>query len=765
MSADSYFAHSARSRAAWEPLARHLADVAERAAAFGAPFGAADEARLTGLLHDLGKYSPTFTLRLENKAHGLDHWSAGAWVALTRYGQAGMAAALAIQGHHVGLGSREGLRDLRPEQLAARHPLGLSLTERDPGLLLSRLEADGLQLPALTGSVFDQQAPKAAAQLDVRMLFSALVDADFLETEAHFQGQDGGPSAKRQRESGPKLAPERALAALDAHLDRVAAGSRAAGRVNDLRADLRRACLDAAALPPGLFTLTAPTGSGKTLSLLGFALRHAALHGLRRIVVALPFLSLLEQTVAVYHEVFAAFGADFVIEHHSLAGTREEAARPGADHDAAEEAKGRARQLAENWDAPVVVTTSVQLLESLFADRPRACRKLHRLAGSVLLLDEVQTLPPRLAAPTLAALSHLAHRYGATVVFATATQPAFDGLEDKVKPLAGTGWQPREIAPESLQLFSRARRNRVRWRLAEPLSWADLAAELAGRGQALAIVNLKRHARELADHLQALGAPGLALLSTNLCPAHRERVLAEVRAKLLDDTKPPCLLVSTQCIEAGVDVDFPAVYRALAPLDAIAQAAGRANRNGRLDAGEVHVFEPSQEDKLPYPDRAYGAAAEITRAMLKDAAGDLDLDDPTVFRAYFARLYLLGKQAECDPKLLAAIQRIDFEAAAQAYRLIDQNTVQVLVPYDLSAFRELRAALYRAGLTRHWVRRARPHTVNLYRPRPDNPTWNLLEPARLPGGEPAPDWYVLLDDDGYDRDLHGLLPAENLWIA
>jgi CRISPR-associated endonuclease/helicase Cas3 len=740
--------------------------VAERAAAFADPFGAGEEARLAGLLHDLGKYSDSFTLRLEGKAHGLDHWSAGAWVVLTRYQQAGMAAALAIQGHHVGLGSRDGLRDLRPELLAARHPLGLTLTAPDPKKLLDHLERDGLRLPTLTGSVFDQQAPKAAAQLDVRMLFSALVDADFLETEAHFQGEADGPGAKRHRAPGPELAPERALAALDAHLDRVAAGSRAAARVNDLRADLRHACLDAAALPPGLFTLTAPTGSGKTLSLLGFALRHAVLHGLRRIVVALPFLSLLEQTVAVYREVFGeSFGADYVVEHHSLAGTRDEAPRPGADLDAAAEAKRRARQLAENWDAPVVVTTSVQLLESLFADRPRACRKLHRLAGSVLLLDEVQTLPPRLAAPTLAALSHLAHRYGATVVFATATQPAFEGLADKVKPLAATGWQPREIAPESLQLFARARRNRVHWRLDEPLSWTGLAAELAGRGQALAIVNLKRHARELAGHLQALGAPGLALLSTNLCPAHRERVLAEVRAKLLDDTEPPCLLVSTQCIEAGVDVDFPAVYRALAPLDAIAQAAGRANRNGRLDAGEVHVFEPPPEDALPYPDRAYGAAAEITREMLRDKAGDLDLDDPKVFHAYFTRLYLLGKQAEIDPKLLEAIQTIDFTKAAQSYRLIDQDTVQVLVPYDLPVFRGLRAELARTGLTRVWVQRARPHTVNLYRPKRDDPRRHFLEPVLLPAGDEAADWYVLLDEDGYDRDLHGLLPAEDAWIA
>ena len=253
-----------------------------------------------------------------------------------------------------------------------------------------------------------------------------------------------------------------------------------------------------ALLEPGLFTLSAPTGAGKTLAMLAFALHHAEVHRLQRIVVAVPFLSIIEQTVRVYRKLLApVFGDAYLLEHHSLAGTR------GTEKDGQGEADLDSRRLAEQWDAPLIVTTSVQLLESLFANRPSTCRKLHRLAKSVILLDEVQTLPPQLAVPTLAGLSHLAHRYGASIVFATATQPAFEHLDKYVRPLAASGWQPRKIVPDDLNLFDRARRTRVLWEADTRRSWDSLADELAGAGSALCIVNLKKHALELARRLHA----------------------------------------------------------------------------------------------------------------------------------------------------------------------------------------------------------------------------------------------------------------------
>jgi CRISPR-associated endonuclease/helicase Cas3 len=751
-----FYAHSGE---AWEPLAEHLRDVAERAASFASIFSAAEEARLAGLLHDLGKYSEVFSRRLAGQESGLDHWSAGAWAALTRYREAGIAAALAIYGHHVGLQSPGALQSLgNPARFAENHPLKLRLTETDFPVLLERLAGDGLALPELAGSLFDRKDPKGAGMLDVRMLFSTLVDADFLETEAHFQKDS--ENRKIHRDEAPSLRPAEALARLEAHLAELAGLSSAASEVNRIRSDLLQACLDAALLPPGLFTLTAPTGAGKTLSMLAFALRHAARHGARRVVVAVPFLSIIEQTVRVYRDLLApCFGDRYVLEHHSLAGTR------GSQGDGQSAADRAARLQVENWDAPLIVTTSVQLLESLFANRPSACRKLHRLAGSVILLDEVQTLPPALAAPTLATLSHLSARYGASVVFATATQPAFESLDVRVRPLAATGWAPREIVPRDLKLFERARRTRLQWETDAQRSWESLAEELAGAGSALCIVNLKNHALALATLLRDRGVPGLFHLSTNLCPAHRKRVLARVRRRLAKGL--PCLLISTQCVEAGVDVDFPLVFRAFGPLDAIAQAAGRCNRNGRMpDLGLVRVFMPEDER---YPPGGYEQAAKLARALLKQEGPEgMDLQDPGLYERYYRDLYGLtgtldGKQKKTK-EIEAAILEVDFESVATKYRLIEQDAVNVVVPDHPKLFEELRQDLRRQGRpTASWIRRARAYTVNLYRP---DPYQAFLEPASPPDrGDKPPDWYLLLDPSLYDRKLLGLTAAPDVWIA
>jgi CRISPR-associated helicase Cas3/CRISPR-associated endonuclease Cas3-HD len=740
-----------------------LCDVAKQAADFASRFGAAEEARLAGLLHDLGKYSEKFTRRLQGQESGLDHWSAGARAALEHGRQNAIAAALAIQGHHIGLQSQSSLKELTDfSRFAAHHPLSLQVTEADIPLLLGRLAEDGLALPSPERPAFNPAHPKAASMLDVRMLFSALVDADFLETEAHFQRDSDG--RKVYRPSGPELRPAEALAALDEELARLAAENRAAANVAILRADLLQACRDAGALPPGAFTLSAPTGAGKTMAMLAFALHHAIANGLSRIVVAVPFLSIIEQTVKTYRNLFAPrFGDHYVLEHHSLAGTR------GSERNSPSNADRIAGQLTENWDAPLVVTTSVQLLESLFANRPSACRKLHRLANSVILLDEVQTLPPRLAVPTLATLSHLAARYGSSVVFATATQPAFDHLNERIKPLAATGWSPWEVVPRNLDLFERARRTKILWEVDVPQSWESIADELAGSGTALCIVNLKRHACRLVSLLLERGIPGLFHLSTNLCPAHREKVLSEVRQRL--DAKIPCLLISTQCVEAGVDIDFPLVFRAFGPLDAIAQAAGRCNRNGLLpDYGIVRVFLPEDEQ---YPPGGYQQAADVTRMLLKERGPQgIDLQSPDLFDRYYRTLYDLtgisvGDQGKAK-ELLNSIGRWGFPETAELYRLIDQDAVNVLVPYAADAFSELAAELKQAGkLTTAWVRRARPYTVNLYRPKENDPIRHYLQPAPLGRkGEESKDWFILLDHGLYDRNMLGLTGvSEEAWIA
>lgn len=762
-----YFAHSGPSRDRWEPLSEHLRDVARLAREHAAVFGVGEEAYLAGLLHDLGKYSETFTHRLEGKEHGLDHWSLGAWAALTVYKQNGLAAALAIQGHHVGLqkADKDSLGELRPEFLSARHPLGLRLTEGRLEPLLERLRLDGVALPRPPVSEYALTNPPGDGMLDVRMLFSALVDADYLETEAHFRRTD---SAKWRRPAGPPLQAPVALALLEDHLRDLAQRTRAAPEVSGLRNDLLRDCLESGRLPRGPFTLSAPTGAGKTLAMLAFALRHAQEHGLRRVVVAIPYLSILEQTARIYKALFEpAFGPHYVLEHHSLAGTRREPGEGKGEADPQSEEKRMDGWLRENWDAPLIVTTSVQILESLFANRPSACRKLHRLAGSVILFDEVQTLPPKLAVPTLAALSRLAERYSSSVVFSTATQPAFESFHERVRELSPGGWSPKEIVTSAPVLFQRTRRFEVDWDLETPRSWEFIAQDLADFRQVLCIVNLKRHALALAGLLKQRNLPGLFHLSTNMCPAHREQALAAVRKRL--DAQEPCVLISTQCVEAGVDVDFPVVYRALAPLESIAQAAGRCNRNGRLPGrGLVKVFVPEDEG---YPPGAYGQAASIASALFKTRGSEgMDLQSAELFRLYYQRFYDLTGVAAGDrgkaKKLDEAIRRHDFVETAELYRLIEQDAISVLMPFDEAAFGALTARLRKEGrLTAEWIQDARAQTVSLIRPKDDDPIRRFLNPAPVGKGETSDDWFVYLNADHYDRQLLGFTGAEDSWIA
>lgn len=744
---NEFLAHSANLKGETDAVRHHLEAVAKRAAESAACFGAENEARLAGLLHDVGKYGELFQRRLQGLEHGLDHWSLGAWIALVQ--AKSVAAALAIQGHHIGLQSlaRDALREMDPEKLRQGHPLGLRLTDPDDALLLRRYGDDGLPSPTLAKAppLFLPSTPSAAAMLDVRMLYSTLVDADFIETEAHFHPE-------RRQATAPSLRAAIALEALQRHLDGLKAKSAGAPSVLALREDLLGACLAAGQARPGLFTLTAPTGTGKTYAMLAFALRHAAAHNLRRIVVVLPYLSIIEQTVQAYRQ---ALSADVlpVFEHHSMAKGSAQAADDGNG-----KAADPSRWLAPNWDAPLIVTTSVQLLESLFANRSSACRKLHHLAQSVILFDEVQTLPLSLAIPTLATLSRLAERFGASVVFSTATQPAFSRLDAEVQKLCVSGWQPREIVPPALDLFARARRTRVVWPDpgAPARPWKELASELSACGQALCVLNLKRHALRLYDELHALGADGLLHLSTNLCAAHRKRVLEELRGRLKEGR--PCLLVATQCVEAGVDLDFPVVYRAWGPLDAIAQAAGRCNRNGRRKEAQVFVFTPEKEG---FPDGGYKRAVGVARSLgLLMGWDKLDLNDPSVFDRYYQLLYDISRPAEQNVKLGAALRCGDFVAVAEEYKLINQDAINVLVPYESGHYKKLRDDIFCQFLTRQWIEQAQAFSVSLYRPQAGHPAWSYLKPAPVAPNKVSEEWFVWLDEKGYDP-VKGLMVPED----
>jgi CRISPR-associated endonuclease Cas3-HD len=769
MSDNEYFSHSKNQNGRKEPLFDHLTSVAYRAALNASFFDAIAEATMTGLLHDLGKYGGLFQKRLAHEESGIDHWSAGAWVALTNYKGAGLAAALAIQGHHIGLqvASADDLRNINPTKLREQHPLNLKLSEPDIDELLHRLSNDGIDLPEVSSfkSLYEGlQSPAAAAMLDIRMLYSALVDADYIATEAHFKADPD--EHMTCREEGMKLDAAKLLSILVSHVEELAATSTSAPIVNSIRVDLFQSCLDAGNSNQGTFTLTAPTGAGKTLSMLAFALQHALKHDLRRIIMVIPYLSIIEQTAHIYKNLFKAAISEeyinrFILEHHSLACLQPSTA---AEHEGAKDMENEdyraVRLLSENWDAPMVITSSVQFFESLFSNRPFACRKLHNLSKSVILFDEVQTLPTPLVIPTLATLSRLATpRYGATVVFSTATQPAFPELNEPVKRFCTTGWQPQEIVPPQKHLFRRIKRHRLEWPrdIDQPIRWPELAGRVANHEQALCIVNVKRHAHILLDELERMGiGDDLFHLSTSMCPSHRCKTLHEIRRRLRDGL--PCLLISTQGIEAGVDVDFPAVYRAVAPLEAIAQAAGRCNRNGLMESGNVVIFIPEEA----YPDSAYRQATSITKLLYRSlGSAGMDIDDPNLFTRYYREVYDVAKPENQNKPLQDAILRQDFVDTAQHYYLIPKASVNVLVPYDLEAHEKLSSEVRSHRLTKAWMVKAAAHAISLYRPKKDDPISRWMAPVPVGKNDTSDDWFIYLNKDHYHK-RRGLMPPESL---
>jgi CRISPR-associated endonuclease/helicase Cas3 len=786
-----------------ETLKDHLEMVASKSATFANEFNAKSQAYETGILHDLGKYSEQFLKRLSDPAvKGRDHWSIGAVCAAKISEVFGIIPALAIEGHHVGLGNLGSAVNFltRVGTQFKEHPAKFTTT--DVGAVLKELKADGFALPKFeTGFAISHDW--VGDMFDTRMLFSTLVDADFLETESHFEGDKQCP--RRPRANGQSLNIERAIQAFERYLETIASASETNAFVK-LRTTLGNQCRTAGAeVGQGVFTLTAPTGTGKTLAMLGFALEHARKHGLRRIVLVMPFLNIIDQTARIYRKMFSAreFGDDFILECHSLADEAiDRIERPKTNDEIEDDVsslKCRRRMLSENWDAPIVLTTHIQLLESMFAHRPSRCRKLHRLAGAVILFDEIQTLPPKLVVPTLSALNKLAgsgSRYHATVVFSTATQPAFEVLSNRVGSLVDVNlfkqtrptWKPKEIVVNSAEMFQTAAgRVQIIWRHGAAIEFETLAAELKKHRQVLCVVNLKRHATKLASQLENISSH-VYHLSTNMCTAHRLAVLDEVRERL--DKDKSVRLIATQCVEAGVDIDFPNVYRALAPLEAIAQAAGRCNRSALFPSGKVVVFKPydigddGREKKL-YPP-GYNAAVDATESFLNGIQSALSentpwpeiINSPERLSEYYRLFYAVNgrdkTEHQDEQEVLAAIKCGSFPEVSKAYRLIEQNVINVLVPYDQATFDKLVAESEHADMkpwqVRAWVRKARFHSVSVFRPSsPQADLWNQLValPLGLDDDEIQTDtheWWRTSIEQSYDGST-GLVLGESQWVV
>jgi CRISPR-associated endonuclease/helicase Cas3 len=738
-------AHAATDGGEHHLLDEHLRDVAGLAAGFAGDPVAADLARLAGLWHDLGKYRPGFQRYIIQcaEAHiegrvpdrSKTHSAAGAlWAekhltALRGKEGRGLSRILqyVIAGHHAGLDNWEGGLKGRLASGDAKTELAEAEAARPPAELL----APDLPIPKLAElPLAPREEIPGRFALWLRMLFSALVDADFLDTEAFM---DPAKSAGRQG----SIDMAALLGALDAYMaDKtaaLAADGRADSPVNRLRAQVLADCRAKAERAPGTYTLSVPTGGGKTLASMAFALTHAVRHGKRRVVVAIPYTSIIEQTADVYREVFATLGDDVVVEHHSNAESTER------------DETSRSRLACENWDAPIVVTTNVQLFESLFARRTSRCRKLHNLAHSVLVIDEAQLLPVEFLQPCVDVLRLLVRDHGVTVVLCTATQPTLTEL----RHFGGQGlrgYLPGEVTAiidDEPALYEALQRVRVHLPsdLKAPQPWELTTQALMQHEAVLAIVGRRADARELYEGLKRelpTGAQGLWHLSALMCAQHRSEVIADIKTALAarrdalarGEPAAPVRVISTQLVEAGVDLDFPVVFRALAGLDSIAQAAGRCNREGRQTLGDVFVFVPP---KQPPPGLLRQAAQSCTLVWhdLQQDEENGEPSDPLALERierYFTRLYSgadLDKKKICDA-LRLEIDRQDqalavrFRDASDDFKLIDDKDGATVIVHHHSErcqedVRALLGMLQREGPKRWLMRKLQRYGVTVYR--------------------------------------------------
>lgn len=713
----NHFAHTGKKpdRSDWQRLDAHLRAVADLAKSFAGaacpqPSWLVQAAYAAGLLHDLGKYRPEFQTKLVFESQdelapvpreATFHKQAGA--AKAAFG-GHTPVAFAIAGHHGGLPNKTDLLAL------VKGPNGKLVADA----VWSMAEDELPELRQVHLSTPPVREP-LDIDLDIRILFSCLVDADWRDTAAYERIVRNLPPETTPVVLEPQLLLDRVLAFIETR-----AGACREPRVARARADVLAACLAAAERAPGLYSLTVPTGGAKTLSGLAFALRHAAFHSLRRVVYVAPYLSILDQNASVIRDALGLSpDSPDLLEHHSLA-------EPQGDQGQDETDPEAAARRAENWDAPIVITTSVQFFESLFSNLPSRCRKLHNIARSVVVLDECQSLPPRLVAASCGMLKHLVDRLNCTIVLCTATQPAFDHEELKEHERLHS----YEIVPVSLDLFHRLKRVHLSWPAgaSDTMTWQEVARKMleecpADRPAALCVVNTRRAAREVFAELRQQTADGVFHLSTSMCPAHRLAVLAEVRTRL--ERRSPCFLVSTQLIEAGVDVDFPFVMRELAPLEAVIQAAGRCNREGTLNRGDgspggrVLVFrsQASVDEPKKYfpPDEWYKRGRSTLETNFLNAGRPPRVDEPEDIREYFVRLYRSG---DLDPKEIQNLRHnLAFETVAQEYRLIDNDGVPVVIATWEQEQATVQELLHRVGRdpSRLNFRRLVPLQVNLRR--------------------------------------------------
>lgn len=659
-----YYAHSNNgddSKKIWQTMEEHAIAVGEGAAHRAKIFGGEKLAEIEGLLHDVGKYCTEFQQRLGGAKHRVDHSTWGAKIASEMYGPWGMLMAYAIAGHHTGLmnGKETDSDD------TTISPLDSRLNKPDlPTLDECWKEELQLITPSELNEYygdffekgFELSEDRATFQMSFfgRMVFSCLVDADFIDTENYYR--ELGKIPKRS-----DINQYDHLVTLRKKLTNAMSAFTQDTEINKIRNDIFLEVVGKAEEDQGFFSLNVPTGGGKTLTSLAFALDHAIEHGMDRVILAIPFTSIVEQNAAVYKDIL---GEENVLEHHS---TFDHYERIQSDN-----VRDKMLMAQQNWDAPIVVTTAVQFFESLYANKTSRCRKLHNIANSVVILDEVQTLPTKQLLPCVYAIDELVRNYNTSVVLCTATQPAIEKNADFLDGLENV----RPLIEDPIKLHEKLKRVEVEH--VGLLEDDELVERLIENNQVLCIVNSRRHGRFLYEQIRDRGYE-CKHLTTSMHSKHRTLALDEIREDL--DEGRECILIATSLIEAGVDIDFPTVYRAEAGLDSIAQAVGRCNRHGSrgVEDSRVYVFQSSDEWPTP-PDllQFVSAARNVLFRHEKPI-------EPEAIEDYFKQLYWqIGRDGLGFDFLQninnCRVENIPYEDMANQVKLITSTMIPIIIP-------------------------------------------------------------------------------------
>ena len=708
-----------------QPLETHLLNVSKYAEQFSSSFGAGEVGALLGIVHDFGKYQESFQDRIRGRKIKVDHATQGAKTLIEKFGDVGRLYGMVVAAHHTGLKDSGTGSNLGDDTYSSRinNYKGQKIDINKEISILDQIKHKQVDC--------DKQTQSFAVATYLKMLFSALVDADWTDTDEYINDVSRGGVQYTINELNVKLQ------------EKIPKNN--GSYLNNIRADILFMCQKAAQNEQGLFTLTVPTGGGKTLSSLSFALEHALKHNLKRIIYVIPYTSIIEQNADV---IANCLGKQYVLEHHSNVEVKPKNEENGelkgeSIEDSLDEAEEqqRIKWASENWDIPIILTTNVQFFESFFSNKPSKTRKLHNIAESVVIFDEAQMLPRELLSPSMYAISELVRNYRVTAVLCSATQPAISKYKyEKVKI--------NEIINNPAELFEKLKR--VAYEFIGQKDDQEIIALLRENKKVLCIVNSRRHAHALYDLAHDSCEGSIYHLSTLMTAIHRRQVLNEIREKLKADEE--VIVISTSLIEAGVDIDFPVVIRSIAGLDSIIQAGGRANREGKLKLGKVLIFEPNSENgKIP---KAIQSSASITKeviAVLQKKTFELE-----GIKMYFDILYnssssngvLDTEDILKEFELSASTQIFNFETVAKKYKIMKDNTKSVVINITDESKRlvkEIRLGIFK----QETIRKLQQYSVSIY----DNEYNKLLKDNAL---EVLRSGYSILNNSQYYKDEFGL---------